>query len=431
MRTLLRPQWLLLVNTLPILLLVLLGAGEYSVVHSLLPPASAALWQQLALVLGGLALAVLGAGGVAWRRGQPLGVGYAVGALLVVGLYLGWCLGHESELLPRTVPRWMVPTDIVLCVWTFLMPTLTHALLVLVLRTTPGERPNGALLNFLLALLVPLAGIPLMAIGEALSAPGPPRFVSNLLFSAFLTAIPATFLYFLVRTAYILTMRREPGELGLLWKLLLSLVLPLAGLALNANLGGRGGVFGDFSSPWFYGLAVLNSALLCLPAADLSPRWRLTLLAGRGALLGYTAYFFVVFLPLLPFSVVAILLIGTGFLLLAPLLLLVLHVHELSGDVVALQPRFGRARVLATLLGGAAVLPLAVTASYYHERQVLHQALAYAYSPDYGHRYSLDADALACTLAVVRRHKEPAWGFWTGAQQPTYPPTSTGWCWIT
>lgn len=129
--------------------------------------------------------------------------------------------------------------------------------------------------------------------------------------------------------------------------MLLTIILPVLGLLVNAGFLWQGlgweqttGIFGNFNSPWFYGLAVLNGGLLCLPAHRAGPRGRL------------------------------------------------------------------------------ALLPLALTASYYHERRVLHAALEYTYSPDYAKHYDLDAPALARTLAVVQQHKDNNWDLFMGSQQP-------------
>jgi hypothetical protein len=436
MRNSLTPNWLLLVNTGPLVLLAFLCYGEFSVIHTLLKPESLVLWQQFSLALLGLGVVNLVYLGWCRVKGQELSTVYAVVALVAYSVWLGLYTSHSGKILPHdgSVPRWMVPTDILVYVWTFVMPTLAHALLVLVVRTsTPADRNPSVLANLGLAVAVPLSGGVLVAIldsgsrllGEWRHTPWLEAVLGPILLVGGLVVGPLAFLFFLARGIYILMQRREEKELGVLAKVLISIVLPLLGLAVNSGLffnsysaAREEGIFGNFSSPWFYGLALLNGVLLCLPAEDLAPRWRLALLVGRSALLGYTGYFFLVFLPWLPLSVVAIIAIGTGFLMLAPLMLLVVHLSVLGDDLAALQPYFSaRVRRLA-LVGGALVLPLALTASYYHDRRVLHQALEYAYTPDYAKKYDLDAHALARTLAVVQRHKDNDWDFFMGSQQP-------------
>ncbi|MFD1468423.1 MSEP-CTERM sorting domain-containing protein [Hymenobacter caeli] len=429
MRTLQNPRWLLVVSTGPLVLLALLCGGEYGVIQSLLPPASLLRWQQCGLGWAVLAGFTLGYAGWSWATGRRLGARYAGAALVAGGAFLWLCTACGDELLPRSVPRWMVPTDVLVYAWTFVMPTLAHALLLLVVHATPADRPHRALPSFGLAAAVPLAA---WLLGLLLSSlrffdrwdgmlPGQ-DLLSGALLVAALALGPCAFLFFLVRGAYIIGLNRPDAALGIAWKVVVSLVLPVLGLAVNAGafwggLGHEAGIFGNFCSPWFYGLAVLNGALLCCPNPQ-RPGWRLALLAGRSALLGYTFYFFLVFLPFLPLSVLAVIAVGTGFLMLAPLVLLVLHVQVLSDDLEALRPRFARWVGRAALAGGAALLPLLVTASYWHDRQVLHAALAYVYRPDYARAYALNAPALARTLAVVRQHKAGTRDLFMGSQQP-------------
>jgi hypothetical protein len=425
MRNLLTPKWILLLNTGPLLLLAALCYGEFSVIYPLLPAESVAMWRQLALGLATLGTGSLAYAAWAWWRGRPLSTWYVGTALLAYAGFLAWYSSNSALVLPRAVPRWMVPTDILVYVWTFVMPTLAHALLALVVHSVPADRPRSALPSLALALGVPVAaGMLLGTFGFACQLIGGDsgQWLGRLVMLLGLVAGPITFLFFLVRGVYLLTLNRQNDEWGLAWKVLVTLVLPLLGLLVNTGLflGGRGstqGIFGNFNSPWFYGLALLNGALLCVPGPA-APGGRLGLLAARSALLGYTGYFFLVFLPFLPLSLLAVIAIGTGFLMLAPLVLLVVHLRTLADDVEALQAHFARWVPRAVLVGSATVLPLLLTADYYHDRRVLHTALAYVYTPNYTQAYDLDAAALARTLNVVRQHKENNSDFFMGSQQP-------------
>ncbi|MDJ0364074.1 MSEP-CTERM sorting domain-containing protein [Hymenobacter sp. H14-R3] len=422
MHNLLNAKWLLLLNTLPLLLLAALGYGEFSVIETLLPAASVAVWQQLALGLAALGGATLLHAAWQWRRGLPLSSRYAGAALVAYVAYLAWYTSSSEVVLPRDIPRWMVPTDLLVYVWTFLMPTLAHALLVLVVRSVPAARPQSVLPSLGLAVAIPVGGwLVLGLLSTLLGSWVNGSWLDGPLLLAGLVVGPLTFLFFLVRAAYLFSLRRD-DEFTIIWKVLITLVLPLLGLLVNTGmlLGGVGkqsGIFGNFNTPWFYGLAVLNGVLLCLPAPA-RPAGRLALLGARSVLLGYTCYFFLVFLPFLPLSLLAVIAIGTGFLMLAPLVLLVVHVRLLAEDVVAVRPHFARWVPRAVLVGGATVLPLLLTADYYHARRTLHAALAYVYTPDYTKSYDLDAATLARTLATVRQHKDHGRDLFMGSQQP-------------
>ncbi|MBC8084052.1 MAG: MSEP-CTERM sorting domain-containing protein [Hymenobacter sp.] len=425
MRNLLNPKWLLLFNALPVVMLAALCYGEFVVIDSLLPPESRLLWQWFGLALAGLGLTTLGY--ALWRLGRrPLEPWYAGLTLVAYSAFLCLCAYHGTGLVPRDVPRWMVPTDLLVYVATFLMPTLAHALFVLVVCFTPDERPHRAGRSFALALAVPATWFLLFQVLDALHGwSGASSWLEGASIMAALVLGTVGFLFFLVRGVYIIGLNQadEPSEFALVWKTLISIILPLLGLAVNNGLlfGRFGeqdtGIFGNFTSPWFYGLALLNGGLLCWPnPARKLPR--LLLFLGRGVLLGYTFYFFLIFLPYLPFSVFAVILIGTGFLMLTPLVLLVVHLRELGTDYAALRVFYSSRWLRAGLIGGALALPLGVSGSYLYNRHVLHQALAYRYSPDYSRAYRLDENALAATLAVVRQHKEGNSDFLFGSRQP-------------
>ncbi|NVO31281.1 MSEP-CTERM sorting domain-containing protein [Hymenobacter lapidiphilus] len=425
MRSLLNPRWLWLLNTLPVALLLLFFGAEYKVIRSLLEPASRLAWQWLGAVLLGLVLAHAAYAGWLAARRRQLPIGYALAAL---GLYIGLLYSYGTQvdrLFPFSVPRWMVPADLPLYAGTFLMPTLAHAAAVLVLRLTPENREFKALPNFGAALAVPTVGYLFAQLVLPLWHYGSGPVTQHVLVVLLITGT-LLFLLALSRGVYILARRRTANKtfrwVGLL---LVAGVLPLVGLAVNnGELGvlGRGqsavGIFGDFSDPWWYGLAGLN-ALLLLWSNPVGFRWRLVLLLGRAALFGYTLYFFLVFLPFLPLSVVAVLLLGSGFLLLAPLVLFIVHVRVLSEDYAALRLYFGRRGLLAGLLAAGSVLPLAVAGQYAWHRATLHRALNYVYQPDYFRPVApVDTTVLRAVLGTVRHHKNTRSASITGARLP-------------
>ena len=431
------PKWIFLASTAPLLVYVLICAGEFSVIRTLLPAASVGEWQVFgaALVLLGLG----GAGYAGWQlaRRQPVGGWYSVAALLAFSLWLCLLTTHYEALLPRSVPAWMVPTNPVLMAWTFLMPTLAHAMLALVARFTPDDRPHQAAPNILFAVVVPMGWALVFEVltwvsrllrgtsPEGYDGPSRLETVGSVIVAISLVVGTLSFFFFLTRALFISSRRRERSWVdgGLVWKIAVTIVLPLIGLGVNNGLFfgqgfvGSNGIFGNFSSPWFYLLTIVNGVLLCLPDSG-RPGLRLAQLLGRSALFGFTFYFFLVFLPFLPLAIPAIILIGTGFLLLAPLLLFVVHVRQLSDDVAALRTVYRPRLVTLALLAGLAALPLYFTGSFWHRRQVLHEALAYVYTPDYTQPPRVDADALAATLAQVRQNKDRNLDLFFGSQQP-------------
>ncbi|GAB2778483.1 hypothetical protein HNQ93_001646 [Hymenobacter luteus] len=415
MQNLLNPKWLFVLNTLPLVVLALLLGAEYGVIHTLLPPDSKKLWLVLGSLLVGLGVVHAGYAGWQLKRKQPLPALYGALTLAAYIAFLYLYGYHLDHLFPREVPRWMVPGEMPLYAGTFLMPTLAHAALVILLNLTPADQPHRALPNFGVALAVPVGAY---LFGQLVlpwwRVPGG-QFGQHALVVLFITGT-LVFLFFLARGVYILLTRKAGvwAEYQLLWKVLITLVMPVLGLLVNSGVLFRdlgapaSGIFGNFHGWWFYGLAVLNGALLCVPAPT-DKWWRLALLAGRSFTLAYTLYFFLVFLPFLPLSVVAVVAVGVGFLMLTPLLLLLVHLRELSQDVEVLRTYFSRRLVIGVLIASSLLLPLGITANYLYCRQALHQALAYIYTPDYSKPTpQINANPLLYTLERVRAHKDPS-----------------------
>lgn len=203
---------------------------------------------------------------------------------------------------------------------------------------------------------------------------------------------------------------QKNGAYRMVYAALVSLVLPLAGLALNRKIPFPA----DLQNGWAYALTVVNAAFLLLPSTGVR-RLDAFARAGRLALFPFTCYFFVVFLPFLPFAVPAILAAGAGFLILTPVLLFAFHLQALADDRRAARASSGaggRLPAWRTALCVAA-LPLAFAARTECDRAALHRALDIVYLPDYGQ----DA-RLGMPRAAVRRALVNARRFKTGTEYP-------------
>jgi len=381
------------------------------VIHTLLPAASVQLWKLLGGMLLGLGVGTLGYALAQWRRGRELPLAYAATVLPAFLLYLYLYGIYADELVPSAVPRWMGGDDVLLYGFTFLMPTLAHALFLLVVQLTPQVERAPLWSNFGLALGLPILWYLLCQLILPLFNGWSSQFGNHVV--VVLTVVGTLLaLFFLLRGVYVLGWQKNSrwSVPALVWKVPITLLLPVLGLLVNGGrlwheLGSSIGIFGDFSTFWFYALAVLNGVLLCLP--NPTQLWlRLLLFVGRSIMLAYTGYFFLVFLPFLPLSLLAVVAVGVGFLMLTPLVLSVVHVRELALDYQYLCGFFSAGLLQAALLLGVAVLPLSITATYLHDRAVLHRALAYVYTPTYGTNESVGAESLRNTLAVVQQHKD-------------------------
>lgn len=411
MRNLLNPKWLFIINTLPIVVLFSIFYGQFNIIKSLLEENSIRLWESFGLILGVLGLLNFTYAVYLTVKRQNISIWYSIIALLVYIPYIYLYANHLDAIFPFSIPQWMISGNMFLYVGTFLMPTLAYSLFILVSYLTAENKKHKAWVNFIYAVGIPITGYLFVQIILPLWQPVRGDFFLHSMAILIIVAT-LTFLFFLVRGIYILAINKtsEWQKYQLLWKIPIAIVLPLIGLSVNNGhifnnfAPGETGVFGDFNSHWFYTLALANGLLVCLPNLE-NKSYRLILFIGRSTTFSYTFYFFLVFLPFLPLSVIAIIAVGTGFLMLAPLLLFIIHVNELSKDFVYLKTVISKNRIIGISMISFLIIPSLITVNFLKDKNVLNESLTYLYSPDYSKQYDIDKSSLQKTLNVIKSHK--------------------------
>ncbi|WP_372847294.1 MSEP-CTERM sorting domain-containing protein, partial [Pontiella sp.] len=162
---------------------------------------------------------------------------------------------------------------------------------------------------------------------------------------------------------------------GWLATLVFALVFPIGGLLLNSKIPFPA----DLQHWGFYTLAIANGLVLLwggLPSAKANAVcfW-ITAFSYP-----FTCYFFFLFLPFLPFSIVAMIAVGTGFLILTPTLLFILHTRRLALQLGALDQRFSKARLAAGFLTAFLLVPACYVGRAYHHRHVFFKTLDRVYA---------------------------------------------------
>lgn len=300
---------------------------------------------------------------------------------------------NVEKLVPSDIPAWMVGEESFLYPVGLLMPNLAYSLFFVIAHLTNFEKTPKIWENLLGAGAVTLLsylGINLLSL-RIIPETYLPHVAIVGLFSA-----STLFFFFLGRSMFIFGHRPWSGwtKWDLLIKGILGIVFPLWGLILNNN--GRDyylpdKIFGDFTSPWFYILAIANGILFTLPNFP-QPLYRLILFVLRSALFSYILYFALVFLPFMPLAIPAILAIGTGFLMLTPIVLLVLQTGAWMKDLAYLRAYFPKLGMIAAAILVSAVIPGVLYFSALKDRSTLHQALDYVYTPDLGHPESFQIE---------------------------------------
>ena len=425
MKNLLNPRWLLIINTLPVLLLTLLLSAQYSIIKSLLSEENMRLCIIFASSIFTLSASTLAYCLIQLFRKKTISLAYGFISLIAHVVFLYIYCNYLSEMIPLRTPLWILGDDIIIYVGTFLMPTMAHAVLIIVMWFTPDDKKHKPALNFGGALLIPVSWY----LFAQVILPLWRKVDFDYDFHVVLVlAIASTilFLFLLIRTLYILTIQKSAffANYPLAWKIPLAIVFPILGLLFNGGFlnekefwNSTHSIFGNFNSLWFYVLALLNGLLICLP--NLSNRtYRLFLFCGRSILFAYTFYFFLVFLPYLPLSVLLILLAGAGFLMLTPLVLFVVHIQELAGDIAYLRTYVSVKVLYGISILGFTILPMIITAHDIHDKYVLKEALHYVYTPNYSESVRIDASSLQKTLNVLKHHKDRNSFFQRDSQTP-------------
>ncbi len=380
------PSWLFLSLTIPQILLWLTFFYQYTLIQSLLSEKQKGYWMEYGSLVGIGILASLGLIAFCRIKRRPLPTW--IGPLLLLA-YIGllfFYLREMPSLLPFNIPQWMIQRDeLTFLPFSFTMPVLFHALLMLIAYFTPDEENTKGWPNFFYALLVPLGWYLFVQI--AIPFLRTRTYLNERILLIFFICTTVCFFFFLLRGLFlVLRDNTNTSVYAPLLRLVIVLVLPLAGLlTYNARMLLRGGmhtpqIVGDLSHPLFFVCALVAAGALLAPPSAL-PRVRLALFSLRIVVYPYTLYFFLIFLPFLPLSIFAILVMGLGFLMLAPTLLMVLHSAMLLKEWKALRLHYHGSLLGIVAILSFFVLPTGIIAYMTQERATLHRALAYLYQP--------------------------------------------------
>ncbi len=415
MKNLLNPKWLLFINTVPVTILFLLYSNEYQVIKTLLEEDSVNLWINFGSTLFVISILLIGYVFFSILNKKDISIYYALTALIIYTAFLYTYSTYSDDIIPRSIPMWMISSESMLYPGTFLMPTLIHALFVIAMKLTSKVKEHKAWKNFLSALIVPIFTYMLLQIILPLWQPVDYRYEKHALTILCVVGV-IIFLFFLIRGIYVLSLKKgkDRKELYFMMKLLVGLLFPIMGLSINA---GFDDVFGNFTSPWFFIISVLNGILLIVPPLK-NKTHRLILFIARCITFSFTFYFFIVFLPYLPLSVIAIIAIGTGFLMLTPLVLFVIHVQELSRDFKYLKTYFKTSILYLTIGIGFLILPGLISINYASHKHTLNKTLDFLYAPDYEENYNINTASLERTLDAIKLTKSRRRDVFMGSHTP-------------
>lgn len=379
---LLRPAAFLWLWVLPIGVLLLLNAQAFWLIEGNLDVGQ----RQDALVFGAANVANLLAGAalyfLAARRTKdpastfPTEPGWGAPALLVQTAFLWWGAVWSERFLPASVTTWIYPEQ------RHLFNQFAFAMLPLflgLLRLAGARSPKnlGRALAFNLAAAV--AG-PVLLYGLAMTLS---RFrslheVAAVTFATSVVGFGILMFFGIVRILLVglrQVHRWHPAgrQVAIV---LIAAVLPIGGLVLNRAIPFPV----DFQAWEIYALVIANAGILLL-ASRRPARWPRLSFPLLCATFPFSLYFFIVFLPYTPLSIVAIIALGSGFLVLAPIFLFILHLYALHQARQELASGAQRGRLALTGTLCFLLLPAFFTARGLADKTALNAALDYVYAP--------------------------------------------------
>ncbi len=373
---LLNPFSFLWLWVLPVAVMLLLNLQGYWVIEGNMNAAE----HGRALTFGLCLLGNLAAGVALFifaRRGRMSHPAWGLPAVLVQVGYL-WLATAWSEhgLLPASVTAWIYPPQRFLFnQFAFAMVPLFHGILRIACARSPSSSGRAIALNLGLAIGCPVL---LYGIFSFLSyARG--GHESPWLFVALSVVLLGVVMFVgLVRVLMLLFRQALRWHtIAEHWAVvLIALVMPFLGLQLNRTIPFPV----DFQALEVYALMTANGFILLFAVwrAQARPALSWHLLC---ATLPYSLYFFVVFLPYTPLSILAIIVLGAGLLVLTPTFLFILHLHLLNRAWCGARGiRSARQLVLGGVLC-ALLLPAFFTVRGLADKTALNAALDYVYTP--------------------------------------------------
>ena len=378
----LRGTWLAWVWVLPQVVLLWFNLRVWMLVRGDLAEAQ----RVLALKVGAFEVVLLfcGVASLAWYslRRRSVGPLIALGALgLHVG-YLWFFLAHMDRILPPAVSLWMLPeTEFMFYQFSLMMPAVFLMLVRLAQIRTGLSKMADLGISVGLLVCVPM-GIYIVGMALTRLARSFTHFESFGMQYFLIAGLIAATALVLVAFLKILLRLHEAisGQAWSQWAIPIfaGLVAPLAGLALNAGIPFPY----DFQDIAVYALTILNGAALLIPFRPGS-RWAVSGWALRAILFPFSLYFFLIFLPFFPLSLLAMIAAGSGVLILAPILLVAIQGKLLLTQGRILSTSYGGRIIVAGFAACLLVLPALFVVRCDSDRRTLGKAIDAVYSPDY------------------------------------------------
>ncbi len=297
-------------------------------------------------------------------------VGLAFIVLNILFLWAGFALC--KDLVPRTVAEWMLsPMHLIFAFLCLVCPALFYDSLCVVGISLPISLAKDLGGSVAILVLIPTGWYIFAVIySRFYSIVHIPFAVGMTIFIVCTAMVVFVFLRLLMWLYRVARGTFIPALLG-------GLVLPLCGLALNVAIP-----FPVNLQYWpVYVLTVVNGIVLLLPFNMMHPVRQWVWFA-RIVMYPFSLYFFILFLPFLPLSILAMIAAGAGFLILTPVFLFVVHSRMIFDETRMLARFVSREKILKLFIVAIALLPMGYVVRATIHRTALMRAVEAVYTPD-------------------------------------------------
>lgn len=161
------------------------------------------------------------------------------------------------------------------------------------------------------------------------------------------------------------------------WQNIITIIIfigALCGLLLNESLDN---LFGDFSHELFY-LGLIFTCLT-LYLSNRMEKHKVVIFILQSISFSYTVYFFIVFIGLLPLSIVGIVFFGLGLLMMMPLFLMVVHCMSLYKNFNLIKIRGGKISLSIIFVLCINILPASIYLQCKDDKENFNKAMEYVY----------------------------------------------------
>lgn len=401
MNPFLHPRWIFFSTILPQLTLFIIYYNAFQVFGMELEQDVVTNWYVYGFSFFGIIIAQMAYTAYSTYHSKPINVTWS---FLTVIIYLFLLLSYylqARDLVPISVPDWIRSvTDVQSFMGMFIFPAMLHAIIVGVIHFTDKEDSKY---HFWVMLLIPvsiyLSVVLLIPVLHDFISYRYAEFAIQILGSVFIILA----LFWLLRVVYLFIQRNENATSIKVLEILFAAVFPLTGLILSISLNNP---LGNFQSVWFFIFAILAAIILIFPSYNLKTyKLRFIHFLLKAFVFPYTVYFFIVFMPFTPLSVVLIIL-GVGLLMLTPLVLFLIHSKQLYQDYDYLATNYSTFSLFTSFLIAVSIVPLAFSINTYYDKIQLHKGLDYLYSSDYDATTNIpNPNSISSTLYHIENFK--------------------------